>query len=97
MVKSTLADNMDTLGAESITIDGQSVFAILAEVDQETSIMGGSRVERSLTGQFPTNKSIGLRTGMAVSVGKKKWKLESFQRGQAMTTINIIEPNRVSE
>ena len=97
LVKKTLGDNLSTLGAESITINGQSVDAVLSEVDQETSLIGGRRVERTLTGQFPTNRDMSLRTGMSVYVDKKKWKIERFQRGQAMTTITLIEPNRITD
>ena len=88
---------MGQLGAIDITIDSHKVKAIPAEAQHDRELMGGSREEREIDYQFPTIKGLELRKGMAVEAEGKEWKIDSFQRGRAMTTITIIEPNRVEE
>jgi len=97
IVNKTIASIQGKLGAEKITVGGQVVDAIPAEAQHDRNLMGGSREEREIDYQFPTVKNLKLRKGMAVSAQDKKWKIESFQRGRAMTTITVIEPNRVEE
>lgn len=88
---------MKSLGAEIIILDGKEVYAVPAEVDSDRDLMGGSREKRDIDYQFPTDSKIRIRKGMAVKAGGKKWKLTNFQRGRAMTTLSLIEPNRIEE
>ena len=37
------------------------------------------------------------KKGMKVKANGKGWKISNFQRGKAMTTVTLIEPNRVEE
>ena len=92
-----MASQMSMLGAEVVHIDGQEVSAVLGESQNERMLMGGSRAERDLDGQFPTDSTIKLRVGQAVKARNKKWKIQSFRRGKAMTTFTIIEPNRIEQ
>jgi hypothetical protein len=96
-VKSVLSRQMGSLGAEKIEIDGQTIYAIPAEVDTDRDMMGGSRENRDVDYQFPTDDNIKLRKGAAVNACGKKWKVENFRQGRAMTTISLIEPNRIQE
>ena len=86
---------MTTLGAHKVTIDGRSLQAIPAEVDTDRDLMGGSRESREIDYQFPTVSGLKLRKGMAVKSQGKTWKIDSFRQGTGMTTIRLIEPNRV--
>lgn len=85
------------LGAEYITIGSTKVSAVPAEVTHDRGLMGGSREEREIEYQFPTVDKLKLKKGMAVKAQSRSWKIERFQRGRAMTTITIIEPNRIEE
>jgi len=88
---------MTTLGAESITVDSKTIVAIPAEVDSDRDLMGGSRESRDIAYQYPSIKSQKIRKGMQVQAQGKEWKISTFQRGVAMTTLILIEPNRVEE
>jgi len=88
---------MTTLGGESITVDSDTIIAVPADVDTNRDLMGGSRETRDMTYQYPTIKGQELRKGMQVQAQDKEWKIDSFQRGRAMTTLMLIEPNRVEE
>lgn len=88
---------MATLGGESITVDSDTIVAVPAEVDSDRELMGGSREQRDLTYQYPTISGQELRKGMQVQAQGKEWKIDTFQRGSAMTTLMLIEPNRVEE
>jgi len=94
-VKKMLTQSMTTLGAHKITINGSSIDAIPAEVDTDRDLMGGSRESREVIYEFPTIKGLSLKKGMAVKGQGKSWKIESFRTGTGMTSIRIIEPNRV--
>ena len=97
LVNSTLASQLETLGAEDVTLDSQALKAVLGETEEDRNINGGSRAELSLDAQFPTDKTIRLRVGMIATTRGKEWKLESFQRGQSMTTLRLIEKNRIED
>ena len=88
---------MATLGGEKITVDSDTIVAVPAEVDSDRDLMGGSREQRDLTYQYPTISGQELRKGMQVQAQGKSWKIDTFQRGRAMTTLMLIEPNRVEE
>jgi len=88
---------MTTLGGETITVNSTTIIAVPADVDTNRDLMGGSRETRDLTYQYPTIKGQELRKGMQVQAQGKEWKIDSFQRGRAMTTLMLIEPNRVEE
>tara|TARA_B110000014_G_C20086262_1_gene568173 strand:+ start:477 stop:785 length:309 start_codon:yes stop_codon:yes gene_type:complete len=94
LVKTTLAGQMATLGEEPVIIGAETVQMILAEADNETAIMGGKRDERRLTGTLPTDASLVLKTGAKVTTRGQTWKIESVSKGQAMTSVTMIEPNR---
>ena len=96
-VKAVMQNVLGQLGAENITIASRTVSAIPAEVDVDRELMGGSREEREINYQFPTIKGLKLKKGMAVKADDHDWKISNFQRGKAMTTITLIEPNRVEE
>jgi len=97
LVNTTLATQMNTLGGETITVDSTAIIAVPADVDTNRDLMGGSRETRDMTYQYPTIKGQELRKGMQVQAQDKEWKIDSFQRGRAMTTLMLIEPNRVEE
>ena len=92
-----MAQQLGKLGAESITVDGEKLDAIPAEVEIDRELMGGSREERDIDYQFPTTKNRKFRKGMSVIAQGQKWKIQSISRGKAMTTLRLIEPNRVEE
>ena len=96
-VNSVLSRQLKTLGGEIVIIEGQEVLAIPAEVDTNSGLMGGSREQRDIDYQFPTQRKIKVKKGMGVEAAGKKWKIDNFQRGTAMTTIRLIEPNRMEE
>ena len=97
LVNTTLAGQMTTLGGETITVDSTAIIAVPAEVDSDRELMGGSREQRDLTYQYPTISGQELRKGMQVQAQNKEWKIDTFQRGRAMTTLMLVEPNRVEE
>ena len=97
LVGSVLASQTETLGGETITIGTTDVLAVLAETDTEREIMGGSRVQRGLTAQFTTDTSLTIREGGEAAARGKAWKIEAVSKGQAMTTVELIEPNRITE
>jgi hypothetical protein len=97
LVRDTLSSQTETLGGETITIAGVDVLAVLAETDTEREIFGGSRVQRGLTAQFSTNDTLDIREGSEVTTRSETWKIETVRKGQAMTSIDIIEPNRPAE
>ena len=86
---------MTTLGAHKITINGSAFDAIPAELDTDRDLMGGSRESREIVYEFPTIKGLSLKKGMAVKGQGKSWKIDSFRTGTGMTSIRLIEPNRV--
>jgi hypothetical protein len=96
-VKAVMGNILGKLGAEFITIESRKISAIPAEVDVDRELMGGSREEREIDYQFPTIKDLKLKKGMKVKANGKGWKISNFQRGKAMTTETLIEPNRVEE
>jgi hypothetical protein len=78
-----------------VTINGSTIQAIPAEVDTDRELMGGSRESREIVYEFPTIAGLKLKKGMAVKSQGKSWKIESFRKGTSMTSIRLIEPNRV--
>jgi len=96
-VKTVMQKVLGQLGAENITIASRKVWAIPAEVEVDRELMGGSREERDIDYQFPTIEGLKLKKGMAVKADGQDWKISNFQRGRAMTTIRLIEPNRGEE
>ena len=92
-----MQNNLDKLGAVNIHVGGVKIKALPAEVDHDRDIMGGSRGTRDIDFEFPTMKGLQLRKGMAVKADGKKWKIDSFSKGVAMTTLRLIEPNRIDE
>lgn len=89
--------NLAKLGGHSIYVGSEKIQALPAEVDNDREIMGGSRHTRDVDYEFPTIKGLKLRTGLSVKASGKKWKIDSFSIGVAMTTIRLIEPNRIEE
>jgi len=85
---------MAILGQEAVVFSSGTVNMILAEADVETNINGGKRDERRLTGSFPTDATITLKNGAKVTARDQTWKIESYNKGQAMTSVTLIEPNR---
>jgi len=96
-LKTVMGNVLGKLGAEYITIGSEKVSAIPAEVDHDRELMGGSREEREIQYQFPTVDKLKLKKGMTVKAQRRSWKIDSFQRGRAMTTVTLIEPNRIEE
>ena len=94
-LRKTMAGQMSTLGAEDLTIASQTITAVWGETDKRREIEGGSRLERDVTVQFPTSQKLTLRVGMTVTGRKSKWKVDNIRKGQAMTTMTLIEPNRI--
>lgn len=94
-VRKMIAQSMTTLGAHNVTIDGSTIKAIPGEVDTDRELMGGSRESRDIVYEFPTIAGLKLKKGMAVKSQGKSWKIESFRKGTGMTSIRLIEPNRV--
>lgn len=92
-----MAQQLTKLGAETITVNGQNMQAIPAEIDSDRELMGGSREERQILYQFPSNAKLKLRTGMLCKAQGQDWKINAIERGKAMTTLTLIEPNRVEE
>jgi hypothetical protein len=95
LVSKNIAANLSTLGAEPVTIKSQTIKAVWGETVKEREIMGGSRVQRDVTIQFPTIQGFTLREGMTVAGRNQKWKVDRIQAGKAMTTLVLIEPNRI--
>ena len=96
-VKAVIGNVLGKLGAEYITIGSEKISAIPAEVDHDRELMGGSREEREIEYQFPTVDKLKLKKGMAVKAQRRSWKIDRFQRGRAMTTVTLIEPNRIED
>lgn len=96
-VNRVIGSQMQKLGAHTITVDGKKILAIPAEVEIDRELMGGSREEREIEYQFPTIRGRKYRKGMAVQAQGQQWKIDSVTHGKAMTTLRIIEPNRVEE
>ena len=96
-VKAVIAKQLARLGAETITVNGKNIDAIPAEIDSRRELMGGNREERQILYQFPTDSKMKLRTGMQCKAQGKDWKIDSVEKGKAMTTLTLIEPNRVEE
>ena len=96
-VNKFISQHSKKLGAETIVIDGKAVQCIPADVDTDRNLMGGSREERDLDLAFATIQSLKLRKGMHIEAMGKKWKIDTFRRGRSMTTIRLIEPNRIEE
>jgi len=92
-----MQNNMVKLGAVNIYVGGEKIKAIPAEVDHDRDLMGGSRGTREVEYTFPTIKGLRLRKGLAVTSDNVIWKIDSFSKGAAMTTIRLIEPNRIEE
>ena len=95
LVRQNIQAALPTFGAEPITIKSQTIDAVWGETSKEREIMGGSRLQRDVTVQFPTRQGVELREGMTVSGRNQKWKVDRIQKGKAMTTLTLIEPNRV--
>ena len=94
-VSQVIGSSLGTLGAEPVTIASKTIQAIWGETDNRREIEGGSRLERDVTVQFPTAQGLTLRVGMTVTGRNKKWKVDNIRKGQAMTTLILIEPNRI--
>ena len=90
-----IGNSLGTLGAEPVTIASETIQAVWGETDNRREIEGGSRLERDVTVQFPTAQGLSLRVGMTVTGRNKKWKVDSIKKGQAMTEMTLIEPNRI--
>ena len=90
-----IGNSLETLGAEPVTIASETIQAVWGEADNRREIEGGSRLERDVTVQFPTAQGLSLRVGMTVTGRNKKWKVDQIRKGQAMTEMTLIEPNRV--
>ena len=86
---------MATLGQEPVVFGSTTIQMILDEADVGTFIMGGKRDERQLTGSFPTDSTLTIKNGSEVTARDQTWKIENYRKGQAMTTVTLIEPNRV--
>ena len=97
MTSNAIAQSMTTLGGEMITIESQEITAVLDMTSSQSEIMGGFRTERDCTAEFPTDQTIEIRDGMTVHARGKEWKIDTHAIGQAMTTIQLIEPNRQPE
>jgi hypothetical protein len=94
-LREVMAGQMSTLGGEDLSIKSQTVQAVWGETDKRREIEGGSRLERDVTVQFPTSDKLSLRVGMTVTGRSQKWKVDNIRKGQAMTTMILIEPNRI--
>ena len=92
-----MSRNLGKLGAHDIYVAGSKIQALPAEVDHDRDIMGGSRASRDVDYEFPTIRDLKLRKGMAVKAMGQKWKIDSFSRGETMTTLRLIEPNRIED
>lgn len=92
-----MAQQLAKLGAETITVNGKNLQAIPAEVDSRRELMGGNREEREIIYEFPTVNDMKLKTGMLCTAQGQSWKIQSVERGRAMTRLTLIEPNRVEE
>ena len=90
-----IGNSLGTLGAEPVTIASETIQAVWGETDNRREIEGGSRLERDVTVQFPTAQGLSLRVGMTVTGRNKRWKVDQIRKGQAMTTLILIEPNRI--
>ena len=97
LVNKVLLNKTAKLGGEKINVNGSDILAVPGETRITRELMGGSREEREVDYQYPTIKGQELRKGMQVQAQGKEWKIDTFQRGRAMTTLMLIEPNRVEE
>jgi hypothetical protein len=97
MVRDVMANQVDNLGGEILSIKSQSITAIFGETTTERDIDGGSRLQRDLTAQFPTIQGFKIREGSTAEARGKEWKVDSIRTGKAMTTLVLIEPNRKEE
>lgn len=95
MVGQAISDNIGTLGGEPLTVASETFPAIWGETDKRREIEGGSRLERDVTVQFQTNPDLKLRVGMTVTGRNQRWKVDNIRSGKAMTTMILIEPNRI--
>ena len=95
LVNKVLLSKTAKLGGEKINVNGSDILAVPGEARITRELMGGSREEREVDYQFPTTKGLKLKKGMSVTAQGQKWKIESYQRGTAMTTLTLIEPNRI--
>jgi hypothetical protein len=95
LVNKVLLNKTAKLGGEKINVNGSDILAVPGETRITRELMGGSREEREVDYQYPTIKGLKLKKGMSVAAQGQKWKIESYQRGTAMTTLTLIEPNRI--
>ena len=95
LVNKVLLNKTAKLGGEKINVNGSDILAVPGETRITRELMGGSREEREVDYQYPTIKGLNLKKGMSVVAQGQKWKIESYQRGTAMTTLTLIEPNRI--
>ena len=102
-LKSALKSSLTTLGAETITIGGTSISAVIDETGSSNELgRGANKDERTLIVKFATDAYTGtMKSGTAVTARSQAWQIsaepESIRKGQVATTLTLVEPERRAE
>ena len=102
-LKSALKSSLPTLGAETITIGGTSISAIINETESSNELgRGANKDERTLVVQFAADAYTGsTKSGVTVTARGQTWQISadspSIRKGQVATTLTLVEPERRAE
>lgn len=99
-IKTAFKSSLSTFGAETITIAGQDVQAIIDETISSNAAGRGTKDNRrALVVKIPGGLVSGkVRSGDAVKARGEDWHVgadeDSIRHGQAALTITLVEPGR---
>ena len=98
-IKSAFKASLKTFDAESVTIGGVDIQAVIDTNNSSNSLgLGAVDNERTLVVQFPADFTGELKSGMIAVARGEKWQISSeagsIQRGQAAITVTLVEPER---
>ena len=102
-LKSALKSSLTTMGAETISIGGTSIKAIINEMESSNALgRAASKDERTLVVQFASDAYSGsTRSGVMVTARGYTWQISSespsIRDGQVAKTLTLVEPERRSE
>lgn len=102
-LKSALAASLDTFDAETVTIGGTDISAIIDEKQHANPLgAGAKKAERTLTVQFAASAYTDpLTSGQSVDARGETWQISAedgaIRKGQIATTLILVEPERRRE
>ena len=97
MVSNVLKAEKLTLGGEAVVFDqGDSVLMVLGQHREEVDIYGGARKQLSVNGSASFDEIPAYVTeGTKATFRGIDWKVESVERGQAVTSVSFVDQNRI--